>query len=195
MPDHAEDWHVVERTEDGRRRLTDDRGQQREAGHPPFFLIRPDLFLKPSAPASPQQFSIVTDTPYKVIGSTGTRTTHYDITDATAETATECPGATHLRLRPKRGADPFYYNLRELWIRPAGGRICKAVAVWNAGVYFGHRFSIEFVLDVAADTGLIDRWSATGTARSGPFASRFRGDGRYANVTAQSTAPPGFQEQ
>ncbi len=191
MPDVQEDWHALERTEDGRVRLKNDRGEERPEHREPFFFTRPDLFLKPPVAASPKQFGIVTDTPYKVIGSTRTHT-HYVITDASADTTPNCPGATHLRLRPKAGADPFYYNLRELWITPANGRICKAIAVWYNGNYMGHHFSIEFTLDVDTETGLIDRWSASGVARNGPFHSAFRGDGRYANVTAESSAPAGL---
>jgi hypothetical protein len=193
-PDHQEDWHAVERTEDGRTSLKDDRGKDRPEGGAergrPFYYIRPDLFLKPSAAPSPQQFGIVTDTPYKVIGSTRTAT-HYVITGASGDVV-DCPGATHLRLRPKAGADPFYYNLRELWITPASGRICKAIAVWNAGLYYWHRISVEFTLDVDAETSLIQRWSAGGVARSGPFQSRYRIDARYANVTAERSTPAGL---
>jgi hypothetical protein len=195
IPDHQEDWHVVERTEDGRASLKDDRGKERAEGGAergrPFFYVRPDLFLKPPVAASPHQFGIVTDTPYKVIGSTRTAT-HYVITDASAETTADCPGATHLRLRPKAGADPFYYNLRELWIAPASSRICKVNAVWYAGNYMGHRFSVTFTLDVAADTGLIDRWSAAGVARNGPFHSSYHADGHYADVKRESSEPAGL---
>ena len=189
MPDIEEHWHAVERTDDGHVRLTDDRGEERREGSGrSFFFIRPDLFLKPPVAATAQQFGIVTDTPYKIIGSTRTAT-HYTITDATAETTPDCPGATHLRLRPKPGANPFYYNLRELWITPANGSICKATAVWFAGIYIGHRFSIEFTLDVAAETGLISRWSAAGVAHTGPFHASYKADGSYAKVTAESTLP------
>lgn len=195
MPDHQEDWHAVERTEDGRVSLEDDRGNERAKGGDergrPFFYVRPDLFLKPPVAASRQQFGIVTDAPYKVIGSTRTAT-HYVITDASAEAAPECPGATHLRLRPKPGADPFYYNLRELWIASASGRICKVNAVWNAGNYMGHRFSVTFTLNVAAATGLIDRWSAAGVARNGPFHASYHVDAAYADVRAETSEPAGL---
>jgi hypothetical protein len=191
--DHQEELHAVERTEDGRVRFKDDRGEDRPEHRVPFAYIRPDLFLKPPAAAA-QQFGIVTDTPYKVIGSTRTAT-HYTITDASADVAAECPGATHVRLRPKAGADPFYYNLRELWVTPASGRICKAVAVWNVTAnlaMFRHRFPLEVTLDVSAETGLIDRWSAAGIAHAGPMQTRFRLNGRYANVNAETSEPAGF---
>jgi hypothetical protein len=186
-----EDVQAAERTEDGAVRYKNALGAEDHPERRSFFYIRPDLFLKPSTAASAQQFGIVTDTPYKVIGSTRTHT-HYTITDASADTTADCPGATHLRLRPKPGADPFYYNLRELWIRPENGRICKAVAVWNAGIYLVHRFSMEFTLDVAAETGLIYRWSSAGVAHAGPFQTRYHVDGSYADVTAESSAPAGF---
>jgi hypothetical protein len=188
--DHQEELHAVERTEDGRVRFKDDRGEDRPEHRVPFMYIRPDLFLKPPSPAA-QQFGIVTDTPYKIIGSTRTPT-HYIITDATADVAAECPGATHVRLRPKPGADQFYYNLRELWITPASGRICKAIAVWNVTAniaMFRHRFPLEVTLDVSAETGLIDRWSAAGVAHAGPMQSRFAVDGRYAKVMAETSEP------
>ena len=191
MPDHQEDWHALERTEDGRVRFKDDRGEDRPVHRRPFGFVRPDLFLKPSAAASPEQFSVVTDAPYKVIGSTRTQTTHYTITDASADAAADCPDAMHLRLRPKAGADPFYYNLRELWVTRASGRICKAITVWNAIRFMGHRSSVEVTLDVNAETGLIDRWLATGVAHTGPFQASYRINGRYANVTAQSSEPAG----
>jgi hypothetical protein len=191
MADHQEDWHAVERTEDGRVRFKDDRGEDRPAHRRPFSYIRLDLFLKP-VPAAANEFAIVTDTPYKVIGSTRTQTTHYTITDASADAAAECPGAMHLRLRPKVGADPFYYNLRELWVTTASGRICKAVAVWNGLMFMGHRSAVEVTLDVNAETGLIDRSSTAGIAHSGPFQTRYRITGRYTNVTAESSAPAGF---
>jgi hypothetical protein len=182
--------HVVARTEDGQARYQDDRGVPIRPEFP-FIFIRPDLLLKPVA-ATPRQFGITADSPYTVIGSTGTHTTHYTVTDVSGETAADCPGATHLRLRPKAGADPFHYNLRELWITPASGRVCEAIAVWNAGVYYGHRFSIAFVLHVAPETGLIDRWFSTGVARSGPFSSSYRVEGRYTNVRAEQSAPTGL---
>ena len=190
-PLRQEDLHAAERTEDGAVRYKDARGAEDHPERRSFFFIRPDLFLKPSTAASAQQFGIVTDTPYKVIGSTRTHT-HYTITDASGDTTADCPGATHLRLRPKAGADPFYYNLRELWIRPENGRICKVVAVWNAGIYFVHRFSMEFTLDVAAETGLIYRWSSAGVAHAGPFQTRYRVNASYEGVTAASSAPAGF---
>ena len=186
-----DDLHAAERTEDGAVRYKDAHGAEDHPERRSFFYIRPDLFLKPSTPATAQQFGIVTDTPYKVIGSTRPHT-HYTIADASAETTPDCPGATHLRLRPMPGADRFYYNLRELWIRPENGRICKAVAVWNAGNYLGHRFSMEFTLDVAADTGLIYRWSSEGVAHAGPFQTRYSVNASYADVTPESSAPAGF---
>jgi hypothetical protein len=82
-----------------------------------------------------------------------------------AATLADCPGATHLRLRPKAGADPFYYNLRELWVTTASGRICKAVALWNGLVYMRHRYALEVTLDVNAEG--------------------------YTNVTAESSEPTG----
>jgi hypothetical protein len=186
-----EDVQAVERTADGEVRYKDSLGAEAHPERRSFFYIRADLFLKPSTPASAQQFGIVTDTPYKVIGSTRTHT-HYTITDVSAETTADCPAATHLRLRPKAGADPFYYNLRELWITPATGRICKANAVWNAGIFLLHRFPIAFTLDVNGDTGLIDRWSAVGVAHAGPFQTRYVVDARYADVTAEASAPAGL---
>ena len=191
MPDHQEDWHAVERTEDGRVRFKDDRGEDRPVHRRPFAYIRLDLFLKPATAAS-QQFGIITDTPYKVIGSTRTQTTHYTITDASEDAAADCPGAMHLRLRPKAGADPFYYNLRELWVTTSSGRICKAIAVWNGLHFMGHRSSVEVTLDVNAETGVIDRWLATGVAHAGPFQASYRINGRYTNVTAESSAPAGL---
>lgn len=190
-PRRQDNVQAAERTEDGAVRYKDALGAEDHPERRSFFYIRPDLFLKPSTPASAQQFGIVTDTPYKVIGSTRTHT-HYTITDASAETTADCPGATHLRLRPKAGADPFYYNLRELWIRPENGRICKAVAVWKAGIYLVHRFSMEFTLDVAPDTGLIYRWSSVGVAHAGPFQTRYSVNAKYVDVTAESSAPAGF---
>jgi CubicO group peptidase (beta-lactamase class C family) len=190
IPDRQADVQVVTRTEDGQVRYQDDRGVPVRPGFP-FMYIRPDLLLKPVA-ATPRDFGISADSPYTVIGSTSTHTTHYTVTDASGETAADCPGATHLRLRPKAGADPFHYNLRELWITPASGRVCEAIAVWNAGVYYGHRFSVAFVLHVAPETGLIDRWFSTGVARSGPFSSSYRMDGRYTNVRAEQSAPTGL---
>lgn len=192
MPDHQEDWHAVERTEDGHVRFKDDRGEDRPEHRRPFSYIRLDLFLKPAPAAASQQFSIATDTPYKVIGSTGTRTTHYVITDASDDATADCPGAMHLRLRPKAGADPFYYNLRELWVTTATGRICKAIAVWNGLIFMGHRSSVEVTLDVNAETGLIDRSSTAGIAHSGPFQARYLITGHYTNVTSESSEPAGF---
>ena len=188
---NQEELQAVERTDDGAVRYHDALGAEAHPELRSFFYIRADLFLKPSTPASAQQFGIVTDTPYKVIGSTRTHT-HYTITDVSAETTEDCPGATHLRLRPKAGADPFYYNLRELWVMPTNKRICKAQAVWNAGIFMFHRFSIAFTLNVNADTGLIDRWSAAGVTHAGPFQSRYLVDARYTDVTADTSAPAGF---
>jgi hypothetical protein len=190
MPEHRVDVQAVARTEDGRVRYQDDQGVPVHPGFP-FFYVRPDLLLKPVA-ATPREFGIAADTPYTVIGSTGTHTTHYTVTDASGEPAADCPGATHLRLRPKAGADPFYYNLRELWITPASGRVCEVIAVWNSGTFNGHRFSMAFALHIAAETGLIDRWLSTGVARSAIFSSSYRIEGRYTNVTAERSAPTGI---
>jgi Beta-lactamase len=190
MPEHRVDVQAVARTEDGRVRYQDDHGVPVHPGFP-FFYVRPDLLLKPVA-ATPREFGIAADTPYTVIGSTGTHTTHYTVIDVSGEPAADCPGATHLRLRPKAGADPFYYNLRELWITPASGRVCEVIAVWNSGTFNGHRFSMAFALHIAAETGLIDRWLSTGVARSGIFSSSYRIEGRYTNVTAERSAPTGI---
>jgi hypothetical protein len=69
-PHRQDDEQVAERTEDGAVRYKDALGAEDHPERRSFFYIRPDLFLKPSTPASAQQFGIVTDTPYKVIGST-----------------------------------------------------------------------------------------------------------------------------
>jgi len=190
--DHQEDWHAVERTRDGHVRFTDDRGNERPAGsRAGFAYLPPDVFLKPAV-ASPEQFGIVTDTPYKVIGSTGARTTHYVITDAGGDPVAECPGATHLRLRPKTGGDPLYYNLRELWITPATGRICRAVAVWKL-YHFGHPSAVDVLVDLDAQTGLVNRYTTAGEF-GGLFAAHYRLEGRYANLTPESSEPAGLSE-
>jgi hypothetical protein len=54
---------------------------------------------------------------------------------------------------------------------------------------------MEFTLDVAAETGLIYRWSSAGVAHAGPFQTRYRVDATYADVTAESSAPAGFFER
>ena len=51
---------------------------------------------------------------------------------------------------------------------------------------------MEFILDVARDTGLISRWSSEGVAHAGPFQTRYSVNASYADVTAESSAPAGF---
>ena len=189
-PHHQDDVQAAERTEDGAVRFKDARGPKTSLSADRSFTSGPTFFSNRRVPASAQQFGIVTDTPYKVIGSTHTHT-HY----------TSPRRVLKRRPLPRRDASaPASQGRRRPVLLQAAravdtardGRICKAVAVWNAGNYFGHRFSMEFTLDVAAETGLIYRWSTAGVAHTGPFQTRYRVDASYADVTAESTAPAGF---
>jgi hypothetical protein len=177
-------WHVVERTRDGRMHFSSSGSEENDA----HFVVRPDLFLKPQqTKVVPQQFTVMTDLPS--IGSVTARTTLYDIAIAGQNDASDCPGATHLHLSPKPQADPYRYNLRDLWVTAANGRICKASAIWDAGNYFGHQFPVEITLYIASGSGLVDHWTAEGTVRTGPFHAEYAVTSAYAALSSAEDAP------
>ena len=157
------------------------------------FLMRPDLLIAHPAPAATppaSAFVLGTDVDpaekLPTIAVVVARAIRYDVTLIGRGTAPGCAGAYHLGLVPI--TDPERNNLRELWVDTSTFRVCRAIAIWKAGVADGHIFPVTFTLFFDRN-GFISTWSAEGAVGQARAQTRYVASGAYEDVKQLDASP------
>ena len=183
-------WNITLQTSTGTAHMV--RVSDGKVADEPF-AMRPDLLLAHPTPArtpAASAFSLGTDVDpgekLPTIAVVVARPIHYRITLLDQQPTEGCAPAYHLGLVPI--SDPDRNNLREMWVDTSTFQVCKALAVWKAGVANGHIFPITFALHFD-QSGFVASWSADGTMGKFLTKAHYVASGSYENLKQFDTSP------